>query len=322
MNPRVNTRLMNKTHLELDHIPIPLEKIVHGLIYLYVLMIPFHALVFRFIGLTIALPELVFLVLAPLAIIHIIPSGKKLWFDGLDLFVFGWLIATIIAGWHIGFDSVVVTEIIKTAYLILLYMVLKWTIIPEMIERMVKVIILSSLVAALFGIIGFALGYFGIETFLTIKRSHPYLIHVIQAKGFTPTPNMLASIIMMGVFFQLSKLSKNKISSDGKDYLILLTLLIGFSLTFSKTIVCLLIGIILILNYNYKSILSYTWRSATRFFVASLFILNILGTHFIIVEKDQNSELLKGDYIAGSALIETDNYSIYPSQYWSLKEIS
>jgi hypothetical protein len=83
-----------------------------------------------------------------------------------------------------------------------------------------------------------------------------------------------------------------------------------------------LIGIILILNYNYKSILSYTWRSATRFFVASLFILNILGTHFIIVEKDQNSELLKGDYIAGSALIETDNYSIYPSQYWSLKEIS
>jgi O-antigen ligase len=127
---------------------------------------------------------------------------------------------------------------------------------------------------------------------------------------------------MMGVFFQLPKLSNNKISPNGKDYLILLILLIGIFLTFSKTIVCLLIGIILILYLNYKSILSYTWRLATKFSVASLFTIYILGTHFIIVEKDQNSELLKGDYIAGSALIETDNYSIYPSQYWSLKKIS
>jgi hypothetical protein len=313
---------MNKTNLELDHIAKPFEKIIHGLIFLYILTIPFQTLKFTFMGLSCGLPELVFLLLAPFTIIQFMYSRKKPNIDRLDLIVIGWLLANILVGWHTGFDSIVIIEIIKTAYLILLYMVLKWTIIPEMIERMVKVIILSSLVAALFGIIGVALGYFGIETFLTIKRSHPYLIHVIQAKEFTPTPNMLASIIMMGVFFQLSKLSKNKISSDGKDYLILLTLLIGFSLTFSKTIVCLLIGIILILNYNYKSILSYTWRSATRFFVASLFILNILGTHFIIVEKDQNSELLKGDYIAGSALIETDNYSIYPSQYWSLKEIS
>jgi hypothetical protein len=54
----------------------------------------------------------------------------------------------------------------------------------------------------------------------------------------------------------------------------------------------------------------------------TLFIVYILGTHFIIIEKDQDSEPLKGDYIAGSALIETDNYSMYPSQYWSLKEIS
>ena len=96
----------------------------------------------------------------------------------------------------------------------------------------------------------------------------------------------------------------------------------GFFLTFSKTVVCLLIGVILILYFNQRSILSYTWRLTTKIAVASLFIVYIFGTHFIIVEKDQDSELLKGDYIAGPALIETANYSIYPSQYWSLKEIS
>ena len=60
----------------------------------------------------------------------------------------------------------------------------------------------------------------------------------------------------------------------------------------------------------------------TKITAAGLIIVYILGTHFIIVGKDQDSEYLKGDYIAGTVLIETANYSIYPSQYWSLKEIS
>ena len=314
---------MNKTNLELDHITIPLGKTVHGLIFLYILTIPFQTFGLSFMGLEFGLPELVSLILAPLAIIQIVHSGQKLWIDKLDFFVFGWVFANILAGWNSGFSSIVVTEIIKTAYLVGLYMILKWTISLEMVFMIPKFIICSSLLAALTGITGYVLGYLGIDTALSITRPFPYsIVNVIQAKGFTPTPNMLTSIIMMGVFFQLPKLSNNKISPNGKDYLILLILLIGIFLTFSKTIVCLLIGIILILYLNYKSILSYTWRLATKFSVASLFTIYILGTHFIIVEKDQNSELLKGDYIAGSALIETDNYSIYPSQYWSLKKIS
>jgi O-antigen ligase len=145
---------------------------------------------------------------------------------------------------------------------------------------------------------------------------------VVQARGATPSPNMLASIIMIGVFFQLQKLSKNITSSNGKDYLILLTLLIGFSLTVSKTIICLLIGIILILYFNYKSILSNAWRLTTKISVFVLFIAYIIGTHFIIAKKGESFETLKGDYIAGNQVIETASYSVYPSQYWSLKEIS
>jgi hypothetical protein len=145
---------------------------------------------------------------------------------------------------------------------------------------------------------------------------------VIQAKGFTPTPNMLASIIMIGILFQIQKLSVNRSSSKGIDYVILFMLLLGFFLTFSKTVVCLLIGIILILYFNYKSILAKTWRLIAKTAIVTLFIIYILGTHFIIVEKNQDSEPLKGDYIAGPALIEIANYKIYSSQYWSLKEIS
>ncbi len=314
---------MNKTTLKLDNIANLLKDIVHGLICLYILTIPFQSLGFRIMRLNISLTEIVFIILVPLAIIHIMCSGQKLWIDRLDLFVFGWLATNILTGWHAGFDSVVITEIIKTAYLVVLYAILKWTIPPHIAPRIPKFIIFSSLLAALTGIIGFGLGYLDIDTTLSITRPFPYLIeNVIQAKGFMPSPNMLASIIMIGVFFQLQKLSKNKISPNGKNYLILITLLIGFFLTFSKTIVCLLIGIILILYLNYKSILSHTWRLIIRLAVAGFFIIYIFGAHIILVDKNQNSELLKGDYIAGPALTETSNYLIYPSQYWSLKEIS
>ena len=285
--------------------------------------ISFQTLGLGFISLHISLPEIVFIILVPFTIIHIIRSGQKIWIDKIDLFVFGWLIATIIVGWHAGFDSIIATEIIKTAYLVVLYVVLKWTIKPVMIEKIVKVIILSSLVSALTGIIGFGLEYFGIATNLAIKRPFPYLIEkVIQAKGFAPTPNMLASIIMIGIFFQIQTLSMTQINSKGKDIMVLLIMLLGFSLTFSKTITCLFIGIILLLYLNYKLTCSYTWRLATRVSVTGLFIIYMIGTHFIFVERNQDSGLLKGDYISGSVLIETDNYSVYPSQYWSLKEIS
>ena len=110
-----NKSIMNKTNLELDHIAKPFEKIIHGLIFLYILTIPLQSIGFKFTELFVGLPEIVFLVLAPLAIIYIMRSGQKLWIDSLDLFVFGWLLANILAGWHAGFDSIVVTVLLSSS---------------------------------------------------------------------------------------------------------------------------------------------------------------------------------------------------------------
>jgi|TARA_B100001971_G_scaffold21413_1_gene16591 hypothetical protein len=313
---------MNKINLGLSKAVKYLEKIVRGLIYLYILTIPFQSIGFRFIGLNIGVPEIVFLVLAPLAVINIIICKQNFWINKLDLFILGWLIATIIAGWHAGLDSIVVIEIIKTTYLVMLYTTLKLTISPKMIPTIANVIILSSLMAALTGIIGFGLGYLGIDTTLSIIRPFPYSIEkVTQVKGFTPTPNMLASIIMIGIFFQIHKIYNNK-KLCTSNILLFVILLIGFLITLSKTIVCLIIGITLIWYFHKRPKLSLTTQTVTTIAVAGLVIVYIFGTHFIIVEKDQNFEILKGDYIAGPVLIETANSSVYPSQYWLLKKIS
>ena len=89
---------MNKSDLGLNHIAKSLKQIVHGLIYLYILTIPFQAVGFRFMGLEFGPPELVFFVLTLLATIQIINSRQKLCVDRLDLFVLGWLFANILAG--------------------------------------------------------------------------------------------------------------------------------------------------------------------------------------------------------------------------------
>ena len=298
-----------------------LENRVHLLIYIYILMAPFQNLGLKFIGINFGPSELIFLVLTPFAIIYVINSKKKLLINKLDLCVFLWFITNIIAGWHAKFDTIVMTEIIKVSYLSMLYIMIKWSITELIFARIVKTIILSSIIAALTGIIGFVLAHFSIDSLLIIKRVFPYgFEYITQAKGFTASPNMLASMIMIGILFQIQTLKMNDFNFSAKDLSFLIILVIGFALTFSKTIMCLLIGIILVINN--KSNKYSLWRLVNKICVIVLLIFYFLGTHFIIINKDQNIENLKGDYIAGSKLLETANYSIYPSQYWSLKIIS
>ena len=306
-----------------DKITEALLNIVLGLIYLYILSIPFQTPIFKLMGLTVSLTEIVFLFLSLLALTYIFLSKQRFWFNKVDLFVLGWLFSNILSGWHAGFDSIVIAEIIKTVYLVIIYIILKLTI-PLHTEIMIpQFFIISGFLAASIGMIGFGLEYTGIDTPLAIKRAFPYGIKVvIQAKGFTESPNMLASIIMIGCFFHFERLINNSFKSNIKDQFILFILLLGFALTFSKTVVCLLLGIILIVFFNYKSIISKTWHLIAKSTIIILPIIYVLLTHFIFTQKNQDLELLKGDYIAGSALINLSNYTIYPSQYWSYKEIA
>ena len=314
---------MKKNNLALDHTAKLLKNIVFGLIYLYILTISFQTLGFRLKGLYIGLPEIIFFVLAPLAIIHVKFSGQKFWIDKFDLFVFGWLITNILAGWYTGFDSIVVLEIIKTAYLVVLYMVLKWTITPGIIEKIIKAIILSSLIATLTGVIGFRFGYINIDTSLTIKRAFPYLTgNIFQAKGFTSSPNMLASIIMIGILLQFKKINSNQSLRKIYDIFFLAILILGFTVTFSKTVICLLIGIILTCYSEDTSLIVNIRRLPAGLIITILFIFNILSTHLTILEKPRNPGLLKGDYIGGPVILDEVRFSIYPTGYWLLKKIS
>ena len=312
---------MNDTKFAQNHPAKPLEDIVHGLIYLYILTIPFQALGFRFMGLAIALPELVFLALAPLAIIHIIRSRQNLLINMLDLFVLGWLIANIFAGWHTKFDASVITEIIKKLYFVLVYFIFKLTIDYQEISKINTILVHSALLASFVGIIGRILSYASIDTSLVRNISHPYFNEIVQAQGFNSSPNMLASILMLGILI-IFPLIKERTKRTTKDITIFCVLVLGFLLTISKSIFCLFIGLISVWYLQLRKPTNHQKRLIFTIAFAGITLLYFFGTHFMLIDKEKNLNQLKIEYSSGPPIVETKSFYLVPSQYYKLKRIS
>ena len=284
-------------------------------------MIPFQTLEFKFFGLDIGMPEIVFIILAPLAISQSISSKKKLWVGKLDFFVFGWLIATIIAGWHTGYDASAITEIIKKLYFVVVYFLFKLTINYQEIPKINSILVHSALLASFVGIIGRILNYASIDTSLVRNISHPYFNQIVQAQGFTPSPNMLASILMLGILI-IFPLIKERTKRTPKDITIFCVLVLGFLLTISKSIFCLFIGLISVWYLQLRKPTNHQKRLIFSIAFAGITLLYFFGTHFMLINKAKNLDQLKIEYSAGPPITETKSFYLVPSQYFKLKQIS
>ena len=316
-----NTMSLNKDNLKLEHNIKSLDTIIHPLVYLYILSIPFQSLTLRSTIFYISPSEIIFFFLSPLAIIKIIISGKKLWINKLDLAIMGWLLANIIAGWHAGFDASVITEIIKKVHLVLLYFLLKLTIDYQVISKINLMLVHSALVASLLGIAGRILSYVSIDTSLVRNISHPYFNQIVQAQGFTPSPNMLASILMLGILI-IFPLIKERTRRTPKDITIFCVLVLGFLLTISKSIFCLFIGLISVWYLQLRKPTNRQKRLIFTIAFAGITFLYFFGTHFMLIDKEKNLNQLKIEYSAGPPIAETKSFYLVPSQYFKLKKIS
>jgi len=269
-----------------------------------------------------SLPEISFLLLAPFAIARIIFSNEKIWINELDIIPLLWFFSNIFSIIYLEFDKTVINEIIKVTYFLFLYFLFKYSLGFQSIEKIIKLLILTSFLAAFTSIIGFIIAKLGIETTLVIQRPFPYAFnHIIQSKGFTSSPNMLASVIMIGIFFYVHQLFYKK-TFKVINALILLILLLGILFTFSKTILCLFIGLVCIWFLHNEKLLFKNFKVIKNITLYMLCIIYFIGTHFIIIDNKHSSEIFERDYISGPIILKINKYSIFPSQYYSLKEIS
>ena len=272
-------------------------------------------------------PELLFLPLCLTALLYGLKQRWQIRFSLLDACVPVWLAANLLAGLHAGLSRGVIIELLTAVYLLLLYVSIRLTVRDDLLGKFPKFMAISATIAAVFGIAGWLLATCGVNTPLAwpATTAYPYLGHVARAQGFTPSPNMLASILMIGIICLAAHCSSQR--QFGRLNLAMLGIMLtGFALTLSKTVFCLLLGLLLVWHFTTApKRLSLAWRRALVWTgVAGLFVLYNFGSHFILVRADDPGipGLVKSAFIADEPLARWGPRLLMPTNYLINKRAS
>ena len=215
-------------------------------------------------------------------------------------------------------------EVIGLIYLFGVYIVFKTSLklIPDPAKFIRTAFISCGIVAALSAKFGWTLASNGIETILAMPDdvNYPYLGHLARATGFMDSPNMLFNLLavcMLIYFPYFLGLSHKKIT----DYLILYILAIGAILTFSKSILLLIIALMYIF-YKRKTIRKPFLQFSMTAIASFLFIIWITGTH-ILVRKSSETDWSQGrekGYTLSTPFAETGSFQLFKTNYLVNKE--
>ncbi|MBT6716694.1 MAG: hypothetical protein HOB18_03485 [Nitrospina sp.] len=232
--------------------PDHLGRIVQILLVAYLVATPFQNIWdLPYVGHKIQPPEFIFIVLFFVAVPHFIRNRQKLWFSPIDVGVLGWLAVNIIVGLIAGLNFPIFLELLGSLYLTLMYYVVRLTISENLVKKFPDCIALTAMVSGLIGIVGWCLAAAGIENNLIDAHVFLPLLGKIygRAMAFTQGNNLLAHILMMGILIKAADCwHKNEFSP--RNLIVLGTLLIAFMVTFSKTGLILLIGLILVWYFS------------------------------------------------------------------------
>jgi len=239
-------------------------------------------------------PELIFLLLFALAIVYIRRNYHKLWFGPIDVGVLVWLGVNILSGVQAGLYSRISLELLGVLYLTLLYFTIRITIGKHLLKNFANYITITAVIAASLGTIGWCLNAAGFFNILvdTID-AYPILGDIGgRAKAFTAGCNMLAHILMVSILIKVADALHNNEFSR-RDFVVIGIMLIGFVLTFSKIVLILPIGLILVWYLSSKRNKNLFLRTLIWAVSLLLIILFILITVLHPIHKnDQNTEKL------------------------------
>lgn len=234
--------------------------------------------------------EIVFLPLA-FATLILWMQGRVRWrFCVIDAGVAAWLIANLIGAATSGFSKITTLELAGTVYLTALYGVIRLTANKRRLRIFLSYLVLSAVIAALVAIVGLLLTRFGVETRLAyFHKSYPYFGDIHRAMGFTPYPAMMASILMFSVILKMSNCMASRKWAKW-DLAILILLGIVFFLTFSKSILCLLAGI-LVASVLAQKRGKLKPERIVGLTVACLVlaVFFILGSHMVLLEEEADT---------------------------------
>ena len=311
---------------------IPLSSFIRQwsiLIFIYIVSLSFQKiLTLPFIGQKIQPSEVIFLITFFFLILNLkhIPL-YKIKFNALDFALMFYLVVIFITSLF-AVNSKPFFEFFGSTYLFINYFLIKNFIIffkDSIPDFIYKAILWMGLLAAFFGIIGTILTYIKIENSLGfIYVRYPYFGDIIRAKGFTSSPHMLASILNVSILFSITHFFFGQ-KRNMLQLIAICIMLLAYLLTFAKIVVLLLIGIIFIFILKGKNrFLPKPRKWFLLFCSMCLLIVYIMGTHFIIINKNNSElELIKKErFNSGETIYENNNFYIFPTTYTVLKKSS
>jgi hypothetical protein len=210
--------------------------------YGYLLVLPFHRVwVLPWLGLKLQPPEVVFLGLATAAAAMWLRGRVRWRFTVADVAAAAWLAANLLAfAWSSeprGRHGLI--ETLGAAYLVGLYVAVRITATPQLLDRFGESFGYSAAAPAALGIAGSVASYAGLPNRLATDALTPvpYLGQAARAQAFTAGPQMLASILLMAI--PLFVAGRMKQGWRRRDHALVLLLVLGLGATVSKTAMCL-----------------------------------------------------------------------------------
>ncbi len=299
----------------------------------YLLVLPLQRVwVLPWLGLKLQPPEVVFLGLATASAAMWIRGRVRWRFAFADAAAAAWLAANLLAFvWSSeprSRDGLI--ETLGAAYLLSLYVAVRVTATPQLLDRFGEWFGYSAAAAAALGIAGSLASSAGLPNRLATVAPTPvpYLGHAARAQAFTTGPQMLASILLMAV--PLFVAGRMKQGWRPRDRALVFLLVLGLGATVSKTGMCL------------AAALSVMWASAgqTRqgqpcsrarawVAVATWLIVTfvfVLGSHVMVLREAAVPSMSTAQLVGGSPLASfrwrDEAWVVMPTTYLFNKQAS
>ena len=307
-------------------------RVVAGLWTACLVSLPFHRVwTLPWLGTKLQPPELMFLALAAAAAV-LWWRGEVHWrFSPIDAGVTAWILANLLAigvtwrGPYIS-HSVAVTEVAGSLYLAALYVVVRMTATRELLNRFASMFTWSAAIAATVGVVGVGLSWLGLTTRLaTLAQTPvPYLGFASRALGLTAHPGMLASILVLAVLLHSGRVEGRW---RRRDVGVLLLLLVGLLLTVSKTMVCLVAGLAVMVGMARGRRASRRMRWAATVVWVMVALVFTIGAHVMLVRESAVGRLRSAQIVAGDPLtrvrgVAAEPWVLMPTTYLFNKHAS
>jgi len=294
----------------------------------YLVVLPFHR-VWRLPWLEWKLqpPEMVFLALAVAAVVAWWQRPSAWHVTLADFAVAAWLGATVISlslsAEPSGRDGVI--ETLVTAYLAALYVVIRITATPRLLDDFSQWFGYAAATAAALGMAGTIAAWMSVPTQLATLAGTPipYLGHAPRAQAFTAGPQMLASILLLAVpLFVAGRATRGW---RRRDVACLVLLVVGLVATVSKTAMCLVAALAVMWACGPRAgDPSHARRRRLRVVTATLLSLGIaavmvVGSQVVVTPLGSVATMSAAQLVGGQPLAtfqwRDESWAVMPTTY-------